>query len=328
MSRSMSTTRPDASPALVADIGGTNARAGLVTEPGQAPGAVFSRPTAEFEGLKDFLQAAMEQLGGGRAPSKVICAVASPLREDTVRLTNAGWRFSIAATQRALGIGHLVLINDWVAQGWAVTRLTGPHRVQHNSGEPVPDAPRLALGPGTGLGSALITRCGDRWAVFATEGGHISVGITSRREAEIALYIHERFGHCSAERIASGVGMEAVHDALREIDGHPPQSLSAEAIARRAVADDPLCAEVLTRFTAALGSAAGDLALATGARGGIYLGGGIIPALGEAFDWTLFHQRFTAKGRFEDYLAAIPVYAINHPAPALLGLSVYLEAQA
>ena len=328
MSLSMSTTRPDAPPVLVADIGGTNARAGLVTEPGQAPETLFSRPTADFQGLAAFLQAAMEHLGGGYAPSRAICAVASPLQEDTVRLTNAGWTFSVSATKRSLGIDHLVLINDWVAQGWAVTRLQGSHRLQHNTGRPVSDAPRLALGPGTGLGSALITRCGDQWAVFATEGGHISFGITSRREAEVALHIQARFGHCSAERIASGVGMEAVHDALREIDGYPPQALSAETIAQKAVAGDPLCAEVLTHFTAALGSAAGDLALATGARGGIYLGGGIIPALGDAFDWTGFLERFEAKGRFHDYLAAIPVYAIRHPAPALLGLSVYLEAQA
>ena len=315
-------------PVLVADIGGTNARAGLVTAPGREPGTVFSRPTAEFPGLADFLQAAMAQLGGGHAPSRVICAVASPLKDDTVRLTNAGWTFSISATRQTLGLDHLALVNDWVAQGWAVTRLSESHRVQHNAGHPAADAPLLALGPGTGLGSALITRLGSQWSVFATEGGHISLGITSRREAEIALYIHQRFGHCSAERVASGVGMEAVHDALRAIDGHPPRALSAEAIARKAVAGDPLCAEVLERFTAALGSAAGDLALATGARGGIYLGGGIIPALGDAFDWTCFLERFTAKGRFHDYLAAIPVYAIQHPAPALLGLSVYLEARA
>ncbi|MEX0448414.1 glucokinase [Spiribacter sp. 221] len=324
----MSTTRPDASPALVADIGGTNARAGLVTEPGQAPGTVFTRPTADFPGLAEFLQAAMAALSGEPRPMRVICAVASPLHEDTVRLTNAGWTFSISDTQRRLGLEALTLMNDWVAQGWAVTRLVEPQRLQRKGGKPAADAPRLAIGPGTGLGSALVTPCADHWQVFATEGGHISVGITSQREADLALRLHNRFGHCSAERVASGVGMEAVHDALREIDGHPPRSCSAETIAREAVAGDPLCREVLAQFTAALGSAAGDLALATGARGGIYVGGGIIPALGDAFDWNRFHARFTAKGRFQDYLAAIPVYAINHPAPALLGLSVYLEAQA
>lgn len=322
----MSTTRPDGPPWLVADIGGTNARAGRVSQPGGEPEAVFSRPTAGFPNLDEFLQAAIASLTPEQPPARVLCAVASPLHEDTVRLTNAGWTFSIAATRHALGLERLTLVNDWVAQGWAVTRLSEAQRHCKCAGTAVPAAPILALGPGTGLGSALVTPCGRDWQVFATEGGHISFGATGPREAAIALSIQKRFGHCSAERMASGIGMEAVHDALLAIEGQPPRSRNAEAIARAAVEGDPLCAEVLEQFTAALGAAAGDLALATGARGGVYIGGGIIPALGERFDWSLFHSRFTAKGRFEDFLAAIPVYAIAHPAPALLGLSVMLEA--
>ena len=322
----MSTTRPDPAAALVADIGASNARAGLVLQPGAEPEAIFTRPTNDFRDLADYLQAAIDHLAGAIPPQRIVCALASPLDGDTVALTNAGWRFSLTATRAEVGVPGLELVNDWVAQGWAVTGLA-PHQLRQRAGG-VGDAqaPRLALGPGSGLGSALITPCGAGWRVFATEGGHISLGIEDRREAEIALRMQARFGHCSAERLASGIGMEALHDVLRALDGQPPQARSAAHIAELAAAGEPICREVLARFTAALGSAAGDLVLGAGARGGVYLGGGIIPALGEAFDWAGFHARFTAKGRFADYLASVPVYSVEHPNAGLLGLSRYLEA--
>ncbi|WP_076742134.1 glucokinase [Spiribacter curvatus] len=320
----MSTTHPDST--LVADVGGTHARAGVVTRPGEPPAQIFKRRTGDFDGLEAFLDAALAALSEAPRPNRVLCAVASPLDHDPIELTNAGWRFSPAAVARHLRLEQVRCLNDWVAQGWAVTRLRSDDRRCIYPGISDPEAPRLALGPGTGLGSALITPIAGGWQVYATEGGHISFAAHDAREWAIAEHIEQRFGHCSAERLASGIGIEAIDRALHAIAGTSPVHTSAEAIARDAMAGDRHCREVLGHMTDALGSAAGDLALATGARGGIYFGGGIIPALGDCFDWERLHRRFVAKGRFEDYLAAIPIHTITHPAPALMGLSAYLLA--
>ena len=320
----MSSMPPDATPILVADIGGTNARAGIVTRPGKPPDAIFRRRTRDFDGLAAFLERALEELGGGHRPQSALCAVASPVDRDPIELTNAGWQFSRAGTADALGLDRVEFVNDWVAQGWATTQIADDHLQTIQPGRPDPLAPRLALGPGTGLGSALVTPGRVGWQVFATEGGHISFAPRTAREWAIVEWIQHRFDHCSAERLASGIGIETVYAALHDIDATAPRHANAERIAQAALADDPLCGEVMAIMTAALGSVAGDLALATGARSGVYLGGGIIPLLGDAFDWGLFCRRFTAKGRFRDYLESIPVHAITHPAAALYGLSVYL----
>lgn len=320
----MSSTPPDATPVLVADIGGTHARAGIVTRPGTAPDAVFKRRTRDFDGLAGFLGSALEDLCDGYRPRSALCAVASPVDRDPIELTNAGWRFSRAGIADALGLTRVEFVNDWVAQGWATTQIADGHLRTIQPGRPDPMAPRLALGPGTGLGSALVTPGPAGWQVYATEGGHISFAPRTAREWAIVERIQDRFNHCSAERLASGIGIETVYQTLHQIDGTRPRHTRAEAIAQAALAGDPIGAEVIQTMTAALGSAAGDLALATGARGGVYLGGGVIPLLGNAFDWGLFGGRFTAKGRFRDYLESIPIHAMTHPAPALYGLSVYL----
>jgi len=322
----MSTTRPDARPVLVADIGGTHARAGLVTEPGEPPTRVFRRPTRSFDGLAEFLAAALRELAPDPAPERALCAVASPLDHDPVELTNAGWRFSPSAVASDLGLVQVALLNDWVAQGWAVTALGGRDQQVIHAGVAQTEAPRLALGPGTGLGSAVITPCGKDWRVFASEGGHISFAPQTARQRAIAEQIGQRFGHCSAERVASGLGIEAIYRAIQAIDGREPVLNNAEAIARAGMEGDPVGREVLAHMTDALGNAAGDLALATGARGGVYFGGGVIPALGEAFDWQRLRRAFLAKGRFSAYLEPVPIIAVTHPSAALLGLSACLRS--
>jgi glucokinase len=322
----MSSTPPDPRPVLVADIGGTHARAGLVTQPGQAPAQAFRRPTRSFRGLAEFLAAARAQLTHDAPPVRAVCAVASPADDDPVELTNAGWRFSPAQVARELGLERVTLLNDWVAQGWAVTALGAADQRVIHAGTARADAPRLALGPGTGLGGALITPGSAGWRVFPSEGGHMSFAPQTPRQQAIADNIQQRFGHCSAERLASGLGIEAIHHAIQCIDGREITPSTAEAIARAGLEGDVVGREVLAHMSEALGNAAGDWALATGARGGVYIGGGVIPALGAAFDWQRFHRAFLAKGRFRRYLEAIPIIAVTHPQAGLLGLSAYLRA--
>jgi glucokinase len=320
----MSIGQPEQEHWLVADIGGTNARVGLY-RPGQSgPSLLFARPTTDFMDLAALLRAAIQTCPEARVRNAV-CAVASPVEGDEVVLTNAGWRFSTETTRQQCGLDRLELINDWVAQGWAITRLGDDQLERRGGGDPVAAAPLLALGPGTGLGSALVIPTRNDWRVFATEGGHISFGPVNHREVQVMMQVIEQFGHCSAERLASGLGLETIDAALAAIDRRRGRSRDARAIVADVRAGDPLAEETLAIFTQALASAAGDLTLATGTRGGVYLSGGLIPALGRLFDWQAFYRRFVAKGRFRDYLAAVPIFSVEAEQPALTGLAAYVE---
>ena len=196
----------------------------------------------------------------------------------------------------------------------------------HKSGADNPDAgaARAVIAPGTGLGiSGLVPAGAGRFAVIEGEGGHRMLAASTTREWAIVTALAERFGHASAERALSGPGIEAIHDAIASIEGTAPceGERSAAEIARDAFAGaDPIAEETIATFTGFLGSVAGDLALTLGARGGVYIAGGIVPAWGECFDTAHFLDRFRAKGRFRDYLSAIPVYVVTHPYPALAGV--------
>lgn len=323
----MSTGQLNPSPWLLADIGATNARLGVMTRADAPITALGTWPTQDFDNLAALIHAVLAQ-SPALAPRTLACALASPIHGDQVTLTNAGWQFSIEATRQALGLDRLVVINDWVAQGWLIAGDQPDGIDTLHPGEAMASAPRLALGPGTGLGSALVTPYGQNDAVFATEGGHISFAPATAREARVVAAIQSTYGHCSAERVASGLGLETLDAVLRSLDGRVAEGLEAKAVQQAAAAGDTSAREAIALMTQALGSVAGDLALATGARGGIYWGGGLIPALGEQFNWAALLERFQAKGRFRDYLAAIPHYLITADQPALRGLSRYLAASA
>ena len=183
-------------------------------------------------------------------------------------------------------------------------------------------AARAVIAPGTGLGvSGLVPAGTGDFAVIEGEGGHRTLAAQNPREWAIVTALAERFGHASAERALSGPGIEAIRRAIASIDGLPGgEDRSAAEIARAAFAStDPVAEEAIATFTGFLGSVAGDLALTLGARGGVYLAGGIVPGWGERFDAAHFLDRFRAKGRFRGWLGAVPVYVVTHPYPALAG---------
>ena len=304
---------------LVADLGGTHARfalvdaAGAVVEPAVLPVASHASPA-------EAAHAYLAQLGLPAAPEEAVFAVAAPLSGDEVRFTNSPWRFSADGLRRDLGARRLRLVNDFEAVAWSLPRLEAADLRQLGGGEPVAGAPRAAIGPGTGLGVAGLAPVGDGWVALASEGGHCSFAPQDAFEAEILRVLRRRFGHVSNERIVSGPGLANLHDAIAELAGDAPKALRPDQVAARAASGaDPHSVEAARRFACALGSAAGDLALTLGARGGVYLGGGVVPHLGDAFDAASFRERFVAKGRMRPYLEPIPTYLILHAAPALLG---------
>jgi glucokinase len=326
--KTASKARPAKGLRLLADIGGTNARFALARPGKPAYGAHVLR-TKEYGGPAQAVAAYLRLKAGGRLPAAGAIAVAGPIQGDSVTFTNAPWRFSIRDLRRETGIVDLAVLNDFEALAWALPAF-GPKDIEKfGQGRPVPGAPQVTLGPGTGLGAGCYLPEVD--FVLATEAGHMSVAAGNPREASVIAVLAERFGHVSAERVVSGPGLRYVYEALAALDGAPPldpEAFGVAAITRRARSrEDPLAVETVEIFCSLAGSFAGDLALAYGARGGVYLGAGVIPRLGPMFDRRAFRRRFTAKGRFHGWLARIPTYLVVHPQQTMVGLAHCLDRQ-
>ncbi|AUH52960.1 glucokinase [Chromobacterium sp. ATCC 53434] len=321
----MSTGLPETWPRLLADVGASNARFALETAPGVIEDIV-SLPTAGYPTLADALRDYLDQVGARRIAHAAI-GIANPLNGDAVTMTNCHWSFSIEAVRRALGFSTLLLLNDFAALALALPMLPRGELAQVGGGAPRPDAPLALIGPGSGLGMATLLPEAGGWRALPGEGGHASFAPQNEREAGILRYAAARFGHVSWERLLSGPGLALIHQALCALDGAGETIFSpAEVSARGLSGRDARCREALEIFCAALGSAAANLALTVGARGGVYIGGGIVPRLSGFFEQSPFRRRFEDKGRMSAYLAAIPAYLITSAHPALPGVAAHLAA--
>ena len=318
-------------PWLVADIGGTNARFGWlaagsdeVTHVATLAGADFSGPAAAARAYLTDLSATL----GGRfqMPRAAAFAVATAVGADHVALTNSGWRFSRQATQQALGLTELVLLNDFEALALALPRLKPGQLRPIGPGVPPATGALAVIGPGTGLGVAGIVQSAQGWVPVPGEGGHASLSAADDFESALLTAVRQQHAHVSAERLLSGIGLPVLQQAVAAVLGQPRLLLSAEDIVERGLArQDAVCERTIDAFCALLGSFAGNVALVLGTRGGLYIGGGIVPRLGERFFESQFRQRFEAKGRFQDYLRAIPTALITDTLVALTGAAVALE---
>lgn len=316
---------PNPTPRLLGDIGGTNARFALVHGNGLPITQEVTLPTGQFPDLAAAASAYLRQVGT-TAVREACIAIANPIDGDVLKMTNNHWQFSIEATRQALQLDSLLMLNDWEAMAMAAPALQGNDLEQIGTGEPVPDAPKGLIGPGTGLGvSSLVrSRRGD-WVPIAGEGGHVSLSPTCEREADILRILWRTYPHVSAERAISGMGLENLYRAICELNGTEAEPLIASQVTERALAArDTACEEALERMCRLLGNAAANLAVTLGARGGIYIGGGVIGRLGDYFAQSGFRAAFEAKGRFEKYMQRIPTYVIRAPQPALIGCAMGL----
>ena len=257
---------------------------------------------------------------GEREVDEAVFAMALPVDADWVQLTNSPWAFSIERTRKALGLERLTVINDFSAQALAIPALSPKERLQIGEGAPVEAAPIGVIGPGTGLGVGGLVRIGEIWQPIASEGGHVSLAPRDDVDAAVWAQLHRRFGHVSNERVLSGPGLLNLATALAAIEGQELRLETPKDVTRRARAGRcRFCSEALERFSGLLGAAAGDLALTLCAQGGVYIGGGLVKRLGSLFDAGRFRASFVAKGRFEDYLRAVPTYLVTRRDPGLLG---------
>ena len=317
-------------PRLLGDVGATHARWGWQAAPGQAIESVRSYRCADFGSLQAVLERYFADTGAAR-PCRVAFGIATALTGDTVVMTNLAWTFSIVALQAALGAERLLVLNDFAAFAGALPRLA-PHDLRRvGGGAALAGAPMAVLGPGSGLGVAGLLRgegAGARDRMIAGEGGHATLAAGNPREAAVIEHLRAGFGHASAERALSGPGLVNLYRAICTLDGRATERLAPADVTARALAEsDAACVEALDLFCALLGSVAGNLALTFGARGGVYIAGGIVPRLGSAFDASPFRARFEAKGRFRDWLAGIPTQVVVSTSAALLGAAEALDRQ-
>ncbi len=319
------------SPRLLADIGGTHARFALADAGGSC------RQVAVLEGrdhpdLEAAARAYLERAAPDSEPRAAAFAVACPVAGDRVALTNSPWTFSIEELKRALGLHSLRVVNDFTAVALAAPRL-GPDQLEKiGGGDATPAAPIGVIGPGTGLGVSGLVPAAEDWVALSGEGGHATLAPASALESDVLARARRRFGHVSAERLISGPGLVTLYEILGELgaaEGPPPEGLTPELVSRRAIDGlCPLSAAALDMFCAMLGTAAANLALTLGALGGIYVAGGVVPALGPAFAASPFRRRFEDQGRFSAYLAAIPTFVVRHETPAFIGLAALLDREA
>ncbi|WP_137918393.1 glucokinase [Hydrogenophaga sp. 2FB] len=314
---------------LLADVGGTNARMAWQDGPGAPIEHIEVLPVAQHASLQAAIRVYLRQIG--RQPGAAAIAMANPVTGDHVQMTNHDWSFSQAAMRDELGLSTLRVLNDFTALALALPHLPASELRQVGGGVAVPGAAIALLGAGTGLGvSGLLPDGSGGWMPIAGEGGHVTLPAASARERVVMDALVVRHAHASAERVASGTGLLETFQILCETDGVDAGALTSAA----AVSDAALhgrhaqALEALKMFCGVLGAVAGNLALTLGARGGVYIGGGVVPRLGTWFDTSPFRERFEAKGRFERYLDDIPVWVIISPqSPALLGAARALDAQ-
>ncbi len=311
-------------PRLLADIGATHARFALESAPGVFR-SVSVLKCDDFSGILPMLQSYLAEHTGVRL-NHAAFALANPISGDMIRMTNRDWEFSTDEVRRKLGLSTLLIVNDFTALAMSLPRLTGEDLMHVGGGAPIANAVIGVLGPGTGLGVSGLIPTADGFVTLGSEGGHANFGPADDREFYILQYAWKLWPHVSYERLVSGPGLEVIHRALAQRNGvEAPQRTAQEILERGLNGGEPLCLEVLEVFCGMLGGVAANVAVTLGAVGGIFIGGGIVPRMGEWFATSPFRARFEAKGRFSTYLAQIPTSVIVTPNPAFYGVATILS---
>jgi glucokinase len=311
---------------VVVDLGGTNIRLAVCELKTGALTQLQEFACAEFASLEEALSKYFAMLQG---KVKHLCiGIACPVDGEQVVMTNLSWEFSKQALKEQFALVSLFVINDYTAISLAVPFLPDNEKVQIGAGKAQVDGVTAVFGPGTGLGVSHIINQAGRWISLDGEGGHVSFTPNTREQADILFLLQEQYGHVSAERILSGQGLVNIYQSLCKLSKQPIKLEQPEDISKAAL--NGSCANAhrsLEIFCQVMGGFAGNLALNLGCTGGVYIAGGIVPRFIDFFQESEFRSYFEEKGRFKDYLAAIPTFLITNDNPGLLGATVYLRQE-
>lgn len=310
--------------ALIADIGGTNARFGIVDASGLHD--LVTLECKDFAGPSEAAEKYLADLGGKIKPVIGVFAVAGPVMGDLVNFTNLRWSFRGSAVQAQLGLKYFEIMNDFKAVALAVPDIDPALVRKIGGGEKIAGQSMGVLGPGTGLGVASLIWDGAKYIAQPGEGGHTTMAARNYREFHIFEELRVKYHHISAERVCSGKGLENLYAAIRALDNKDAPDLDAKQISKRAIDGScEICKEALDLMLVFLGRKASDLALTINAHSGIYIAGGIPTKLGEYFFNSGFIKEFQSKGRMSEKVEQIPVYMIKHDAIGLLGVTAHAQ---
>lgn len=314
-------------PFLVADIGGTNARFSIVTgrsNKGYQLSQSRDLATTGYDTFEACVGAYLETVEGDK-PKRGCLAVAGPVSGDEIRFTNVNWVFSVEAARKALGFDAMYMLNDFAALACSVPHLSDEDTVEILPGEPLANEPMAIVGPGTGLGVAALVRAQDRWIPVPGEGGHVAYSAQTPREHQVAELLQPE-GYLCAQHLISGLGLVTLYNTLAQLDGLPNRVKDGGEVSERAFdQQEPLALEAMNIFCDGVGTLVGNSVVTYVAKGGVYLGGGILPRMIDFFRQSGFEQRMKERGALNGFMASVPVHLIVHKHPALIGAAAWLE---
>lgn len=317
-------------PYIVADIGGTNARFGLVSPHTSSSSRYLIEqqltfPSADFENIDHATEHYIKSINRPKL-SGACLAIAGPVIGDQIKVTNLNWNFSRSQVEKQLNLPSLKIINDFAAHAFATPLVAKSSLININPGSNIEPAPIAVLGPGTGFGVAGLLPNNGKWIVLPAEGGHMTLPAKTVQQAEIISVLSTHFDHVSVETIFSGPGIANLYRALGTVEGIDFEPLQAPRICELALSDSSsLARRTLDLFCHWLGQSTGDLALALGANGGVYLGGGILLRFSDFLKSSEFMQGFLDKGQLKDIMQKIPVNLVTEGNSALLGAAAYFD---
>lgn len=320
---------------LAGDIGGTKALLLLATVRQGRPAAVLERryavaSFADFSAmLARFLDECRQHRGRDLRLASACFGAAGPASDKRIQMTNLPWRLDAEAIAAEFGIGRVQLVNDFEAAAMGVDALAPGDSAMLQRGEPLPRAPRVVIGAGTGLGVAYALPQGKRHRVIAGEGGHAGFAPADDEQMRLWQALHAQLGRVSVEHVVSGPGLVRIYEFLRAEMPETPalrQSVRTEgaaAIGRHALEHgDPLACRALDLFIACYGALAGDHALSVTARGGVYIAGGIARKIFGRLAAGGFMAAFNAKGAQAQLTGRIPVQVVTTERLGLLGAAL------
>lgn len=315
---------------LVADIGGTNARFSALLEGHLESQYEFHHSVEEYPEFEHLIAILLQEIksatGWQNPPSGACFAVACPPDTEIIRFTNSHWTFEKTQLQASLGCDTLLIINDFEAVAHGITELSEDDLVKVGGETPVANKAVGILGAGTGLGVACLVPHADGYHVLDTEGGHADYSPIDDLQSAVVNALRARFRRVSLERLLSGKGLLNIYTALCSIENTDTNfETPAEVVAAALDGSDTKALQTLNMFCEGVGAAAGNLALTFGAKGGIYIAGGVIPRFQEFFIKSGFRSKFEDKGRFVSYLKSVPVYLVVRSNLGLLGAAKKLH---
>ena len=309
-------------PILLADIGGTNTRFGLLKSPDMQIESFITVQTGNHLDLESAIKLALPNIDA-ISPKTAVIAIAAPIQGDVIPLTNGNWKIEPKKLIEEYKLNSVIMLNDFEAQALALPFLNGVDLKQVGGNSVKTNAPKCVIGPGTGLGMAALIHKADCWIPIPGEGGHIELGPVTEKEYEIWPHLPKFNGRIGAEIVLSGNGILRIYSAIAKLHNQPNILKSPKEITQAANSGDSLAVSTLTLFARTLGRVAGDLALMFLAQGGVYITGGIPPHINNFLLDGEMRFAFENKDPHSSILQQIPLYLIQHECSALLGLASF-----